>query len=82
MNAPDVDVGLARAATRGHPPLDSDAFDALLAQLTAEFAASAEAYDRSAEFPHANLARLHEYDLLSLTVPTALGGGARACRRP
>jgi alkylation response protein AidB-like acyl-CoA dehydrogenase len=75
MNAPDVDVGLARAATRGHPPLDSDAFDALLAQLTAEFAASAEAYDRSAEFPHANLARLHEYDLLSLTVPTALGGG-------
>ena len=34
------------------PPLDSKAFDALLGQLTAEFAASAEAYDRSAEFPH------------------------------
>ena len=74
MNAPDLDAGLARAAARRHPPLDSDAFDALLAELTVEFAGSAEAYDRSAEFPHANLARLHEYDLLSLTVPTPLGG--------
>ncbi|WP_341312528.1 acyl-CoA dehydrogenase family protein [Paraburkholderia sp. IMGN_8] len=62
------------AVTRRHPPLDSDAFDALLAQLTTGFAASAAHYDRTAEFPHANLARLHEFDLLSLTVPVSLGG--------
>nr|WKF59261.1 Putative acyl-CoA dehydrogenase YdbM [Paraburkholderia busanensis] len=71
MNAPIPDS----AVTRRHPPLDSDAFDALLAQLTAEFSASAAHHDRSAEFPHANLARLHAYDLLSLTVPASLGGG-------
>ncbi|MFM0739878.1 acyl-CoA/acyl-ACP dehydrogenase [Paraburkholderia xenovorans] len=70
MNAPIADS----AVTRRHPPLDSDAFDALLAQLTAEFAASAEHYDRTAEFPHANLTQLHEFDLLSLTVPASLGG--------
>jgi len=70
MNAPIADS----AVTRRHPPLDGDAFDALLAQLTNEFAASAAHHDRTAEFPHANLARLHEFDLLSLTVPAALGG--------
>ncbi|NYH21633.1 acyl-CoA dehydrogenase family protein [Paraburkholderia bryophila] len=70
MNAPIADS----AVTRRHPPLDSDAFDALLAELTREFAASAAHYDASAEFPHANLARLHEFDLLSLTVPASLGG--------
>ena len=73
MNAPDFDPA-AHAATRRHPPLDSDAFDALLAQLTTEFAASAADYDRSGDFPHANLARLQEHDLLSLTVPANLGG--------
>jgi alkylation response protein AidB-like acyl-CoA dehydrogenase len=75
MNAPVPDLGLAHAAARRHPPLDSGAFDALLAQLTSEFATTAADYDRTAEFPHRNLARLHEYDLLSLTVPAALGGG-------
>ena len=74
MNAPDFDPAAAHAATRRHPPLDSDAFDALLAQLTTEFAASAADYDRSGDFPHANLARLQEHDLLSLTVPANLGG--------
>jgi alkylation response protein AidB-like acyl-CoA dehydrogenase len=75
MNAPVPDAGVARAAARRHPPLASSAFDALLAQLGAEFAATAADYDRSAEFPHRNLARLHEYDLLSLTVPAEAGGG-------
>ena len=70
MNAPIAES----AVTRRHPPLDSDAFGALLAELTREFAASAAHYDASAEFPHANLARLHEFDLLSLTVPASLGG--------
>jgi len=70
MNAPIADS----AVTRRHPPLDSAAFDALLGRLTSEFAAGAAHYDRTAEFPHANLARLHEFDLLSLTVPASLGG--------
>ncbi|MFP3184580.1 MAG: acyl-CoA dehydrogenase family protein [Paraburkholderia sp.] len=83
MNAPDFAAGRTdtnaqkaaqKAAQRRHPPLDSAAFGALLAQLSAEFAASAADHDRSGEFPHGNLARLHEYDLLSLTVPAELGG--------
>lgn len=80
MNAPVPDLGpdLARASsgvTRRHPPFESVAFDALLARLSADFAATAADHDRTAEFPHANLARLHEYDLLSLTVPASFGGG-------
>lgn len=55
MNAPVPDPALAHAATRRHSPFASSAFDALLAQLTAEFAAGAADYDRSAEFPHRNL---------------------------
>ena len=74
MNAPEFDPAAAHAVARRHPPLDSEAFDALLAQLTIGFAASAADYDRSGDFPHANLARLHEHDLLSLTVPAGLGG--------
>ncbi|CAB3718851.1 acyl-CoA dehydrogenase family protein [Paraburkholderia rhynchosiae] len=70
MNAPIADS----AVTRCHPPLDSDAFDALLAQFTNEFAPSAARHDRIVEFPYKNLARLHEFDLLSLTVPASLGG--------
>ena len=42
--------------------------------LGAEFAANAGAVDRSASFPHANLARLHEEGLLGLTVGRADGG--------
>jgi alkylation response protein AidB-like acyl-CoA dehydrogenase len=74
MNAPEFEPTAAHAAARRHPPLDSDVFDALLEQLTSEFAASAADYDRSGDFPHANLARLHQHDLLSLTVPADLGG--------
>jgi alkylation response protein AidB-like acyl-CoA dehydrogenase len=56
------------------PDLDSPAFAEVLERLTAQFAASAAHYDRHSEFPHANLARLHELDLLALTVPRELGG--------
>ncbi len=56
------------------PDLDSPAFARLLDTLTIEFAASAGHYDRHSEFPHANLQRLHEHQLLALTVPRELGG--------
>lgn len=55
--------------------LDSPTFADLLETLSAEFAASAAHYDRHSEFPHANLERLQQHDLLALTVPRELGGG-------
>jgi alkylation response protein AidB-like acyl-CoA dehydrogenase len=61
-------------ALDNRPDLDSPAFAEVLAQLTAEFAASAAHYDRHSEFPHANLTRLQQLDLLALTVPRELGG--------
>ena len=57
----------------GHQ-LDSPQFARLLAELTAQFAASAARHDREASFPHENFERLHELGLLALTVPRALGG--------
>jgi alkylation response protein AidB-like acyl-CoA dehydrogenase len=53
-----------------HPPSDR-----ALAELTQALAANAERYDRSGQFPHDNFALLHQYRLLGLTVPSALGGG-------
>jgi alkylation response protein AidB-like acyl-CoA dehydrogenase len=50
-------------------------FDALLDRLSAELAGSAQLFDESGAFPHANFKRLHEHGLLALTVPKALGGG-------
>jgi alkylation response protein AidB-like acyl-CoA dehydrogenase len=61
-------------ALDNRPDLDSPAFAEVLAQLSAEFAASAAHYDRHSEFPHANLTRLQQLDLLALTVPRELGG--------
>lgn len=43
-------------------------------ELRAEFAATAEHYDRTAAFPFANFNRLAEAGLLALTVPRKLGG--------
>lgn len=43
--------------------------------LRVEFAATAEHYDRTADFPFANLERLADAGLLALTVPRKLGGG-------
>ncbi|TKC92559.1 acyl-CoA dehydrogenase [Trinickia terrae] len=54
--------------------LDSPRAAAWLASLTQEFAATAAALDAGPLFPHDNLARLRSAGLLSLTVPSALGG--------
>jgi len=48
--------------------------DAILPQLTAQFAATAEAHDRDSSFPFENFTALHEAGLLALTAPTELGG--------
>ncbi|MDR3323929.1 MAG: acyl-CoA/acyl-ACP dehydrogenase, partial [Zoogloeaceae bacterium] len=46
----------------------------LLPDITRELAKTAAHYDRTGEFPHANLALLHAHGLLSLAVPYAFGG--------
>ena len=52
-------------------------FEALLERLSAELASTAQRYDESGAFPHANFKLLHEHGLVALTVPKALGGGGR-----
>jgi alkylation response protein AidB-like acyl-CoA dehydrogenase len=59
------------ASGSSHEP----SFTELLAQITAQLAATAADYDRSGEFPAANFALLQQHGLLSLTVPKSLGGG-------
>jgi alkylation response protein AidB-like acyl-CoA dehydrogenase len=54
--------------------LDSPDFEALLEDLRAQLALTADQHDRDGSFPHANFDRLHEAGLLALTVPRALGG--------
>ncbi len=56
-------------------PESAEDFSKRLAELTAALAETAEQYDISAQFPHANFQRLHTHGLLGLTVPTELGGG-------
>jgi alkylation response protein AidB-like acyl-CoA dehydrogenase len=51
------------------------AFAARLQGITQQLAETAQHYDESAEFPHANFRLLHEHGLLGLTVEAALGGG-------
>lgn len=48
--------------------------DALLASLTAQFAATAADHDRSGSFPHDNFATLQRHGLVALVAPTACGG--------
>ena len=48
--------------------------DTILPDLTARFAATADAHDRDSSFPFENFAALHEAGLLALTAPTELGG--------
>lgn len=43
--------------------------------MLAAIAVAAVSHDRDGSFPFDSLARLHEAGVLSLTVPTALGGG-------
>ncbi len=49
--------------------------DAALDVLRTKFAERAEEHDRDGSFPFENFALLHEFGLLSLTVPRELGGG-------
>ena len=51
-----------------------DDLAAIVSRLGAEFALTAADYDAKAEFPAQNIKRLHETGLLSLTIPTSLGG--------
>ncbi len=53
-----------------------DVDDALLAGLTARFAATAAEHDSSGAFPHANFELLQTHGLVGLVVPAALGGRA------
>src|SRR5580693_9120606 len=48
--------------------------DRLLPELTARFAATADAYDRDGAFPFENFAVLRDAGLLAFTAPTSLGG--------
>ncbi len=61
-------------AVDNRPDFDSPAFAELLDAISADFAATAAHFDRHSEFPHANLARLQQHELLALTVPRELGG--------
>lgn len=65
--------------TSQHPPVlqsvEAAGFDALLARLGQQLAATAAQYDESGAFPHDNFRLLHQHGLLALTVPKALGGG-------
>ena len=58
------------------PRLDGDdvRFQALLDEITATLAASANRYDRSGAFPFENFELLQRHGLLALTVPRSLGG--------
>ncbi|SCX58078.1 acyl-CoA dehydrogenase family protein [Variovorax sp. EL159] len=56
-----------------HPPATVD--DAVLAQLSAQFAATAADHDRSGAFPHDNFAALQAHGLIGLVAPAAHGGG-------
>ena len=68
-----MSLALARAATEAPPPLD---LDAVLPDLTAAFAATAEQHDRDASFPFDNFDLLRRHDLLALTASERLGGRA------
>jgi len=65
-----VSAALARAYG-----VADEAIEAVLADLTQAFAATADAHDRDATFPFENFQRLHAHGLLALTAPKALGGG-------
>ncbi|MBD8491370.1 acyl-CoA dehydrogenase family protein [Pseudomonas syringae] len=68
-------MSLSSLRQRHDEPESAEAFNARLATVTAQLAATADHYDETGEFPHANFRLLHEHGLLGLTVPKALGGG-------
>lgn len=61
--------GISRSVASGPVP------QAVLDSVTRRLAATAEAYDRSAEFPHANFDILAREQLIGLTVSARYGGG-------
>ena len=63
-------------ASLQYPATDPDAaLEFALTQLRNKFAERAAEHDRDGSFPIENFASLHEFGLLSLTVPRELGGG-------
>jgi alkylation response protein AidB-like acyl-CoA dehydrogenase len=64
----------AATALRVPPRFEAEDLDAVLARLTANFAATAAAHDTEATFAFENFAQLHDAGLLALTAPRALGG--------
>ncbi len=52
-----------------------DALEAALQQLTARFAAAADAHDREGSFPFDNFTELQRLGLIAAVVPQAQGGG-------
>lgn len=61
-------------ATTPAPEPDQSVSQALLDELTRQFAATAEEYDRLAVFPQANFEALHRAGLIGLTVAKEYGG--------
>jgi len=65
---------VAAALAPAREPQAEPLTESLLDSITQRLAASAEAYDRSAEFPQANFDILAEAGLIGLTVPRHYGG--------
>ncbi|CAN5352112.1 acyl-CoA dehydrogenase family protein [soil metagenome] len=66
---------MAMSLTLVRPSLSDPVDQDLLDDITRRFAATAESYDRSGEFPRANFDVLAEHGLIGLTVSPELGGG-------
>lgn len=60
---------------RAHLVSRPDRLDAVLRELTENFAQGAERHDRAASFPFENFAALHASGLSAAVVPTGAGGG-------
>ena len=56
-------------------PESSTDLNTVLDLLRSKFAERAEEHDRDGSFPFENFALLHEFGLLSLTIPRDVGGG-------
>ncbi|KPX53243.1 Acyl-CoA dehydrogenase protein [Pseudomonas amygdali pv. hibisci] len=80
---PRMTLSTLRPTPRQHYPAAESAedFSERLATLTATLTETAEQYDISAQFPHANFQLLHTHGLLGLTVPAELGGGGADLQR-